>query len=65
MKRAHTTDNELGLLTWLMEAEEECRERAMWPQAAARKLYLQITDSLGTNRGWGRAHFVWIQKRES
>lgn len=62
MKHAHTTDNELGLLTWPVEAEEECRERAMWLQAAAKTLYLQITGSLGTNRGWGRAHYVWIQK---
>lgn len=44
-KRARTADNELGLLTWPAEAEEESWGRVMWPQAAARKLPLQITDS--------------------
>lgn len=62
MKCAHITDNELGLLAWPVEAEEECRERATWPQAAAKTLHLQITDSLGTEVG--EEHIMYGHKSE-
>lgn len=63
MKRTHTTNNELGLLFWPVEAQGECLERAMWPQAAASKLCFQIIDSQGANV-LGEEHILCGYKNE-
>lgn len=63
MKCTYTTNNELGLFFWPVEAQGECLERAVWPQAAARKLCFQITDSLGAN-ALGEEHIFCGYKNE-
>lgn len=57
MKHTHTANNKLSLPFWPVEAEEDCPERAVWPQMATRKQYIQITVSLGANRGLGKNTF--------